>query len=65
MSCPMSIFPLALTKSKSNFGPHHATMILGWLLVTCLAHGVLTQPLEMDQYTALMSVYDGLGSLFC
>jgi hypothetical protein len=34
-----------------------------WLLVICWWHCVLTQPLNMDQHTALMSVYDGLGSL--
>jgi hypothetical protein len=33
-----------------------------WLLVICWWHCVLTQPLELAQHAALMSVYDGLGS---
>jgi hypothetical protein len=34
------------------------------LLVVCWSHGVVTQmvPLDLAQHTALMSVYDGLGS---
>jgi hypothetical protein len=38
------------------------TMNLLWLVVICWSRCVLTQPLESAQYTALMSVYDGLGS---
>jgi hypothetical protein len=33
-----------------------------WLLVSCWLNCVLTQPLELAQYTALMTVYDALGS---
>jgi hypothetical protein len=33
-----------------------------WLLAICWSHCVLTQPLEAAQHSALMSVYDGLGS---
>jgi hypothetical protein len=33
-----------------------------WLLVICWSHCVLTQPLEAAQHSALMSVYDALGS---
>jgi hypothetical protein len=37
------------------------TRLLPWL-VLCWSHCVLTQPLDIDQYTALMSVFDGLGA---
>jgi hypothetical protein len=33
-----------------------------WLLVMCWSHCILTQPLELAQHTALMNVYDALGS---
>jgi hypothetical protein len=33
-----------------------------WLLVICWSHCVLTQPLQAAQHSALMSVYDALGS---
>jgi hypothetical protein len=33
-----------------------------WLLVICWSHCVLTQPLQAVQHSALMSVYDALGS---
>lgn len=32
------------------------------LFVASLSHWALSQPLELAQHTALMSVYDGLGS---
>jgi hypothetical protein len=37
-------------------------ILLLLLLVICWSHCVLTQPLQDDQYIALMNVYDGLGS---
>lgn len=40
-------------------------MIPFWLLVLCWSHSVLTQPLDVNQYDALMNVYDGLGSFAC
>lgn len=38
-------------------------MIRLWLLVICWSHYALTQPLDPVQYSALMNVYTGLGSL--
>jgi hypothetical protein len=32
------------------------------LIIACWSHCVLTQPLEAEQHTALMSVYNSLGS---
>jgi hypothetical protein len=41
---------------------HKPTMNAFWLLVICWSHCVLAQPLELTQHSALMSVYNGLGS---
>jgi hypothetical protein len=40
---------------------HKTTMILFWLMIVCWSHGVMTV-LETAQHTALMSVYESLGS---
>jgi hypothetical protein len=50
--------------SELDFSNENASMlILVWLSIMCWSHSVMMQPLEIDQHTALMNVYDHLGSL--